>query len=82
MKIERLDPVVHTLSNGLRVIYRPTQTDVTYCGFAIDAGTRDEHENEQGMAHFVEHMVFKGTGHRKAWHILNRMETVGGDWNA
>ena len=42
-------PLEYTLSNGLRVIYRPTQTDVTYCGFAIDAGTRDEKENEQGM---------------------------------
>ena len=82
MKIERLDPVVHTLSNGLRVIYRQAATDVAYCGFAIDAGTRDEHENEQGMAHFVEHMVFKGTAHRKAWHILNRMEAVGADLNA
>ena len=75
-------PLEHTLSNGLRVIYRPTQTDVTYCGFAIDAGTRDEKENEQGMAHFVEHLVFKGTQRRKAWHILNRMEAVGGDLNA
>ncbi len=74
--------MVHTLSNGLRVIYRPAQTDVVYCGFAIDAGTRDEHEQEQGMAHFVEHLVFKGTERRKAWHILNRMEAVGGDLNA
>ncbi len=82
MKIVKLDPVEHTLSNGLRVIYRPAQTDVTYCGFAIDAGTRDEYDNEQGMAHFVEHLVFKGTKHRKAWHILNRMEAVGGDLNA
>ena len=79
MKIERLEPVVYTLSNGLRVIYRPASTDVAYCGFAIDAGTRDEHEDEQGMAHFVEHMVFKGTAHRKAWHILNRMEAVGAE---
>ena len=82
MKALTTDPVQHTLSNGLRVIYRPLQTDVTYCGFAVDAGTRDEHDNEQGMAHFVEHMVFKGTTHRKAWHILNRMEAVGGDLNA
>ncbi len=82
MKIERFEPVVYTLSNGLRVIYRPASTDVAYCGFAIDAGTRDEHEDEQGMAHFVEHMVFKGTAHRKAWHILNRMEAVGADLNA
>lgn len=55
---------------------------MAYCGFAVDAGTRDEAENEQGMAHFVEHLIFKGTRKRKAWHILNRMENVGGDLNA
>lgn len=55
---------------------------MTYCGFAVNAGTRDEAENEQGMAHFVEHLIFKGTQKRKAWHILNRMEAVGGDLNA
>jgi predicted Zn-dependent peptidase len=55
---------------------------VTYCGFAIDAGTRDEEETEQGMAHFVEHLIFKGTAKRRAWHILNRMENVGGDLDA
>lgn len=71
-----------TLSNGLRIIYRPSVSDVAYCGFAVDAGTRDEAENEQGMAHFVEHLIFKGTKKRKAWHILNRMEAVGGDLNA
>lgn len=73
----------HTLNNGLRIIHRPhTSSKVAYCGFAIDAGTRDESENEQGMAHFVEHMLFKGTRKRRAWHILNRMENVGGDLNA
>lgn len=71
-----------TLSNGLRVVYRPSLSDIAYCGFAVDAGTRDEAENEQGMAHFVEHLLFKGTKKRKAWHILNRMEAVGGDLNA
>jgi predicted Zn-dependent peptidase len=55
---------------------------VAYCGYAIDAGTRDEAEHQQGMAHFVEHMLFKGTQKRRAWHILNRMENVGGDLNA
>lgn len=72
----------HTLPNGLRIIHEPTLSKVAYCGFAIDAGTRDEAENEQGMAHFVEHLIFKGTEKRKAWHILNRMENVGGDLNA
>ena len=64
------------LPNGLRIIHAPSPTNVTYCGFAVDAGTRDEFTNEQGMAHFVEHLIFKGTRKRRAWHILNRMENV------
>ena len=70
-----------TLPNGLRLIHTTSPTNVAYCGFAIDAGT-DELPQEQGMAHFVEHLIFKGTEKRKAWHILNRMENVGGDLNA
>lgn len=73
---------VYTLANGLRIINEPLRSKVAYCGFAVDAGTRDEREREQGMAHFVEHLIFKGTRKRKAWHILNRMENVGGDLNA
>ena len=57
----------------MRIIHEPSASKVAYCGFAVDAGTRDELENEQGMAHFVEHLIFKGTAKRKAWHILNRM---------
>ena len=72
----------YTLPNGMRIIHEPSASKVAYCGFAVDAGTRDELENEQGMAHFVEHLIFKGTAKRKAWHILNRMENVGGDLNA
>ena len=72
----------YTLANGIRIIHAPNQSVVAYCGFAIDAGTRDEADNEQGMAHFVEHLIFKGTQKRHAWHILNRMEHVGGDLNA
>ena len=71
-----------TLPNGLRIIHSPNLSNVAYCGFAVDAGTRDENEQEQGMAHFVEHLIFKGTEKRHAWHILNRMENVGGDLNA
>ena len=70
------------MPNGLRIIHEPSRSRVAYCGFAVDAGTRDEQEQEQGMAHFVEHLIFKGTRKRKAWHILNRMENVGGDLNA
>lgn len=72
----------YTLPNGLRIIQASSPTGVAYCGYAVDAGTRDERDNEQGMAHFVEHLIFKGTRKRKAWHILNRMERVGGDLNA
>ena len=73
---------LHTLANGLRIIHQPSRSQVAYCGFAVDAGTRDELPDEPGMAHFVEHLIFKGTHKRKAWHILNRMEAVGGDLNA
>ena len=73
---------IFTLPNGLRVIHVPSPTNVAYCGISIDAGTRDEFDTEQGMAHFCEHMMFKGTLHRKAVHIINRMESVGGDLNA
>ncbi len=73
---------IHTLSNGLRIIHLQTDSHVAYCGFAINAGARDEREHEHGLAHFVEHTLFKGTHKRKAWHILNRMENVGGELNA
>ena len=71
-----------TLSNGLRIVADCRRGDVVYCGIAVNAGTRDELPDESGMAHFVEHMSFKGTKHRRAWHILNRMEVVGGELNA
>lgn len=70
------------LENGIRLIHSKSPTKVAYCGIAIDAGTRDEKKNEYGIAHFCEHMMFKGTANRKSWHILNRMEAVGGDLNA
>lgn len=73
---------IHTLRNGLRMVHLPMPGTVSYCGFTINAGTRDEFSHEFGMAHFVEHMLFKGTQRRKAWHILNRMECVGGELNA
>ena len=72
----------YILYNGLRIVACPSVTDVVYCGIAVDAGTRDELPGEEGMAHFTEHLSFKGTTHRRAWHILNRMESVGGDLNA
>ncbi|MDR0748956.1 MAG: insulinase family protein [Tannerellaceae bacterium] len=72
----------HTLSNGLRMIHLPSDSPVSYCGFAVNAGARDEERDEFGLAHFVEHMLFKGTIKRKARHILNRMDNVGGELNA
>ncbi len=72
----------HTLSNGLRIVHLPTDAAISYCGIVVHAGTRDEAPNESGLAHFVEHMLFKGTARRKTWHILNRMEAVGGELNA
>lgn len=74
--------LTHTLSNGLRIVHLPDTSPVSYCGLAINAGTRDELPHEHGMAHFVEHLIFKGTTHRKAWHILSSMEKVGGELNA
>ncbi len=72
----------HRFSNGLRIIHLQNNSPVSYCGFTVGAGTRDEASNEFGMAHFIEHMLFKGTKKRRAWHILNRMENVGGELNA
>ncbi|MDE6721137.1 MAG: insulinase family protein [Bacteroidaceae bacterium] len=72
----------YAFENGLRLIQIPSPTNVAYCGISIDAGTRDEEAGEEGMAHFCEHMMFKGTRQRKVWHIINRMEAVGGDLNA
>lgn len=71
-----------TLPCGLRIVCAPSPTPVVYCGIAVDAGTRDELPAESGMAHFTEHMSFKGTARRRSWHIINRMESVGGDLNA
>ena len=69
-------------SNGIRAILHPAAGEVCCCGFAIKVGTRDELPHEQGIAHFTEHMLFKGTKHRKAWQILDRMGAVGGEINA
>lgn len=72
----------HTLSNGIRLIHRPVNANVAHCGIILNTGSRDENEEEWGIAHFIEHVVFKGTTKRKAYHILSRMEDVGGELNA
>ena len=70
------------LPNAIRLIHQPCAGEVCCCGFAVAAGTRDEHDDEQGLAHFTEHMLFKGTGRRTAYRILDRMGAVGGEINA
>lgn len=72
----------YTLDNGLRIIHLPSDSKVVYCGYQINVGTRNEEPGEEGLAHFCEHVTFKGTERRKAWHILNCLESVGGDLNA
>lgn len=77
-----MEYTTYTLPNGLRMIHMPVQSPVAYCGYAVNAGARDEEPQEHGLAHFVEHMIFKGTEHHKANYILNRIESVGGELNA
>lgn len=77
-----MEYTTYTLPNGLRMIHMPAQSPVAYCGYAVNAGARDEELQEHGLAHFVEHMIFKGTEHHKANYILNRIESVGGELNA
>lgn len=72
----------HTLPNGLRIIQRPSSSDVIYCGYAIKAGTRHEQEGEEGLAHFCEHASFKGTERRRGWQVIQTLEGVGGELNA
>lgn len=74
---------IYTLPNGISVIHQQVpNTKVVHCGFALDVGSRDETAAQQGIAHFWEHMVFKGTRKRKAHHILSRIDSVGGELNA
>jgi len=74
---------VHTLKNGIRVIHnRVLTTKIVHCGIMLDIGSRDESTTNQGIAHFWEHMAFKGTSKRRAFHILNRLESLGGELNA
>lgn len=72
----------YTLQNGLRVIHLPSASQVVYCGYQIAAGTRDELPGEEGLAHFCEHMTFKGTAKRNALQVINALEGVGGELNA
>ncbi|MEM6800316.1 MAG: pitrilysin family protein [Bacteroidota bacterium] len=74
---------LYELGNGLRVLYKYIPyTRTVHCGYVINTGSRDDSEGNMGIAHFIEHMIFKGTAKRKTFHILNYLESVGGDLNA
>jgi len=73
---------IHTLSNGIRLVHKPVTGSVSHVGLFINTGSRDELPDEHGLAHLIEHMLFKGTARRKAFYILSRMEDVGGELNA
>lgn len=72
----------YTLGNGLRIIHLPSASQVVYCGYQVAAGTRDEGPQEIGLAHFCEHLAFKGTERRNALQIINAIEGLGGELNA
>ena len=77
------EPEIFALPNGIRVAYkRVTSSKIVHCGIMFNIGSRDENRTNQGIAHFWEHMAFKGTRNRNAFQILNRLETVGGELNA
>ena len=77
-----MDLLLHTLNNGIRLVHHRIPGLVAHCGLIINTGSRDETDPEHGIAHFIEHMLFKGTKKRKAYHILSRLEDVGGELNA
>jgi len=81
--LEKQQVTIHEFENGLRLIHKQvSSTRIAHCGVILDIGSRDERKDEQGIAHFWEHMAFKGTQKRKAYHIINRLESVGGELNA
>lgn len=77
-----MDYQVHTLSNGIRILHKPSPSDISHACILMNAGSRDEQEEESGLAHFIEHLLFKKTEKRTTHQILNRLEMVGADLNA
>jgi predicted Zn-dependent peptidase len=73
---------IFTLENGLQCSFQAQRSSVAHVVVAIRAGARDELDDQQGLAHFLEHNLFKGTSKRKAYHILSRLDDVGGELNA
>lgn len=82
LRVENIEPVIFKLSNGIRVVHQFLPREVAHCGLMIGAGSRDELKHEHGLAHFMEHCLFKGTEKRKTYHILSRLDAVGGELNA
>ena len=80
--MKRFQHSIHTLPNSVRVVYLHVPNQVAHLGYFFAAGSRFEAENQVGLAHFLEHCVFKGTQKRKAIHILSRIDSVGGELNA
>lgn len=72
----------HELKNGLRILHRPAPGEIVHCALLIDAGTRDEPENSEGLAHFIEHVLFKGTIRFRPLQVISRLDAVGGELNA
>lgn len=72
----------HRLKNGIQLIHKQVDSPVAHCGLIMNTGSRDEEESEHGITHLIEHLIFKGTKKRKAYHILSRMDDVGGELNA
>ena len=78
-----LSPQIRKLKSGLKTIFLPNPgSQAVYVAVLVNTGTRDEDSSVNGVSHFIEHMVFKGTEKRKAFHILNRLDSVGGELNA
>ena len=80
--MQNQEPSIFRLSNGIRVVHQYLPREVAHCGFMIGSGSRDELKAEHGLAHFLEHCLFKGTKKRKTFHILSRLDAVGGELNA
>ena len=77
-----MDYETYQLANGIRVVHKRVPNLIAHMGMIIGTGSRDELEHEHGLAHLIEHMIFKGTRKRKAYHIISRLEDVGGEINA
>ena len=82
MSTIELKPQIRTLSNGIRLVYLHAVSPVAHLGLTVLAGSRYEQNNEEGLAHFLEHCIFKGTEKRRSFHILSRLDSVGGEINA